>query len=351
MTHARPARAAPPWPDVRALQALREELHEALDYRNALATHGARHGNRRADISCLTAESTDRGIDFGPADVTVGAELGRGGYGAVLAAVARVPVAVKRLHALLVSPHNVAALTREGAISRSLCHPNVVRTLGTVIVPDRATPVQIVMELHPASLEDLLFCVSDTLTLRERLDICLGLARGVTYLHSRGVAHADLRPGNVLLNARLTPMVADLGLARRVDEMSDTAGAPVLGPYNAPERTRMDDGAAVRERVQTRPLAWDAFSLAVLVVEVLTGCRPAGDSLVHVAGLARLDVELASVLSDGMAGDPAARPAAAQFVAALGRCRSLVQYTSCPATRSMVIVARGPPRRVELVPV
>ena len=69
---------------------------------------------------------------------------------------ARVPAAIKRMHGVLVSRYNLESFRREAALARSLCHPNVVRTLGTVIVPDRETPVDIIMELQPGTLQDVL---------------------------------------------------------------------------------------------------------------------------------------------------------------------------------------------------
>lgn len=49
-----------------------------------------------------------------------------------------------------------------------------------------------------------------------RLKICLGIARGLHYLHALAhlrVIHRDIKSGNVLLDRNLEPKIADFGLA------------------------------------------------------------------------------------------------------------------------------------------
>ena len=48
----------------------------------------------------------------------------------------------------------------------------------------------------------------------------------LAHIHERGVAHRDIKPGNVLLDSRGTIKVADFGSSRRVD----SALTPVLEP-------------------------------------------------------------------------------------------------------------------------
>ena len=37
----------------------------------------------------------------------------------------------------------------------------------------------------------------------ERLDILLGIARGLEYLHSNGIVHRDIKPANILLGKNM----------------------------------------------------------------------------------------------------------------------------------------------------
>ena len=64
-----------------------------------------------------------------------------------------------------------------------------------------------------------------------RLRIAAGIAAGLAYLHSQRVFHRDLKPGNVLLDADLNPVIADFGASRFVDPA--IAPRPAADPVDA----------------------------------------------------------------------------------------------------------------------
>lgn len=47
-----------------------------------------------------------------------------------------------------------------------------------------------------------------------RLDIIIGIAEGIKYLHEEHVIHRDLEPQNILLDSSWTPKISDFGLAK-----------------------------------------------------------------------------------------------------------------------------------------
>lgn len=58
------------------------------------------------------------------------------------------------------------------------------------------------------------YLAGSVLTFSQRLDILLGISRGLDYLHANGIVHRDVKPSNVLMEVDLTPRVADFGLLR-----------------------------------------------------------------------------------------------------------------------------------------
>lgn len=95
-----------------------------------------------------------------------------------------------------------------------------------------------------------------------RLALLVKIVDAVTALHAADVTHRDLKPGNMLIDARGQPVIVDFGLATRgVDGIS---GGGTAG-YAAPEQ--FEPNAPVGPRA-------DVFALGVLLFEMLTDQRP-----------------------------------------------------------------------------
>ncbi|CAN6196838.1 unnamed protein product [Urochloa humidicola] len=192
--------------------------------------------------------------------------LDSGGFGAVFrgALPNGLPVAVKVFHPGLGAVAEQEQFMAEvGTIGRTH-HINLVRLFGFCF--DDALRALVYEFMEHGALDDYLFGERGrdigVVALR---DVAVGVARGVRYLHEecqQKIVHYDIKPGNVLLDAALTPKVADFGLARLVNRadthvsVSCVRGTP---GYAAPEMWMM---AGVTEKC-------DVYSFGMLLLEIV----------------------------------------------------------------------------------
>lgn len=65
-----------------------------------------------------------------------------------------------------------------------------------------------------------------------RFDICLGVARGLAYLHEESrlrIVHRDVKASNILLDTQLNPKLSDFGLAKLYDDTKTHMSTRVAG--------------------------------------------------------------------------------------------------------------------------
>jgi len=104
---------------------------------------------------------------------------------------------------------------------------------------------------------------------RKAAQLMAKLARTLDYAHQHGVLHRDVKPGNILLDAKGEPHLTDFGLARLVETQSTvTRTLEVLGTpsYMAPEQ------AAGNKAQLTH--ATDVYGLGAVLYQLLTGHPP-----------------------------------------------------------------------------
>jgi hypothetical protein len=106
-----------------------------------------------------------------------------------------------------------------------------------------------------------------TVPMAEALRIFREAAHALAYVHAKGIRHCDLKPGNLLFDARGRALLADFGQAHLSDDAS-----PALGTYfyMAPEQADLSAGIP-----DTR---WDVYGLGALLYHMLTGKLPREDA-------------------------------------------------------------------------
>jgi TolB-like protein/Tfp pilus assembly protein PilF len=109
----------------------------------------------------------------------------------------------------------------------------------------------------------------EPMPIRRAAELIAKVARTVHYAHEHGILHRDIKPGNILLDAKGEPHLTDFGLARLVEsESSVTQTLDIIGTpsYMAPEQA-MGNQAAVSS-------ATDVYGLGAVLYQLLTGQPP-----------------------------------------------------------------------------
>ncbi|MFD5493244.1 Stk1 family PASTA domain-containing Ser/Thr kinase [Streptomyces sp. NPDC127091] len=177
-------------------------------------------------------------------------------------------LALKVMHPALAADGSfVERFIREAKSVARLAHPNVVQVF------DQGTDgayVYLAMEyIAGCTLRDVLR-ERGALQPRAALDILEPMLAALGAAHRAGFVHRDMKPENVLIGDDGRVKVADFGLVRAVDTVTNTTGT-VLGTvsYLAPEQ--VESGSA-DPRV-------DVYACGILLYEMLTGEKPHdGDS-------------------------------------------------------------------------
>ncbi len=201
-------------------------------------------------------------------------KLGAGGMGEVYLAedtqLGR-KIALKVLHAGTASdPERLARFRQEAKALASINHPGIV----TVYSVEEIDGLDfITMELVEGTTLSSAMGGS-RLSLDRFFDIALALTDALSMAHEKGVAHRDLKPGNIMVASNWSIKILDFGLAKLLQEAPGgqdeteilTREFQVMGTagYMSPEQLR-------GETIDYRS---DIFSLGVVLYEMATGRRP-----------------------------------------------------------------------------
>jgi serine/threonine protein kinase/TolB-like protein/Tfp pilus assembly protein PilF len=196
-------------------------------------------------------------------------EVGRGGQGVVFRARQK---SLNRTVALKVigvgqwaSKAHLKRFRREAEAAASLEHPGIVPIHE---VGERDGSCYFSMKfIEGGQLDEIVR--REPMPIRQAAEFIAKVARIVHYAHEHGILHRDIKPGNILLDAKGEPNLTDFGLARLLEtESTVTRTREVLGTpsYMAPEQA-LGQNAAVGS-------ATDVYGLGAVLYQLLTGHPP-----------------------------------------------------------------------------
>ncbi len=206
--------------------------------------------------------------------------LGRGGMGDVYLAADRElsgEVALKTLKpALLSNPRFLVRFRREVHLGRQVTHPNLCRIYDVGSDLWQGRPIAFfTMEFLPGETLAQYLRREGSMSVEVALPFLQHMALGLDALHQHGIAHRDLKPGNIMLvpgrDGKPRAVITDFGLARSFelepgDEAISREGQVIGTPqYMAPEQRMGDPGTA----------ASDLFAFGLIMFEMVTGQRAA----------------------------------------------------------------------------
>src|SRR5215813_12141068 len=192
-------------------------------------------------------------------------KIGGGGFGEVYEA--RDPV-IKRSVAIKTcqvdDPEVRTRFAQEAELAGKLHHRNLttIHDFGS-----EGSVLYLVCEFLPGEDLDKIIERGDELTLRQKIEILIGIAYGLGHAHDAGIVHRDVKPANVRILPDATVKIMDFGAAKSLyaeRELTRTGMTLGTSAYLAPEQVR---GEAVDRRT-------DIYAFGVLAYELLTGRRP-----------------------------------------------------------------------------
>jgi serine/threonine protein kinase len=248
--------------EIETLLAAHDQAHSFIECTALEQEQGA--------LTLRIAEDMNRRI--GPYRVV--RELGSGGMGSVYLAERadgqyRKNVAIKLIRRGMDSEFIIRRFRNERQILADLSHPNIAGLLDGGSTED-GLPYFVLEHIDGVRIDD--YCDSNTLPLRERLNLFRTVCSAIHYAHKRSIVHRDIKPSNILVTTDGIPKLLDFGIAKLLEP--ELAGQTIDSTSSA--LRLMTPDYASPEQIRGEPItpASDVYALGVLLYELLTGHRP-----------------------------------------------------------------------------
>lgn len=165
------------------------------------------------------------------------------------------------------SPELVARFYREARLSRLLFHPNLVQGYQAGYDTVVKKHYLILEYIDGPSAQRVLEFIQ-RFPVGEAVQIAIDIAKALAFLHSRQYVHRDVKPDNILLHPQGIAKLADLGLAKRLNDdtqlttVTHGVGTPYYMAYEQALNPALVDGRS------------DIFALGATLYHLITGQLP-----------------------------------------------------------------------------
>ena len=273
-------------------------------------------------------------------------------------------VAIKRLVVRYALSESMTEETRrramrEARIAARLQHRNAIALFD--VAEHEGDPI-LVMEFLPSKSLSAVLEERGTLPPVEAAEIGAQVAEAIAAAHAVGIAHRDIKPGNILLAENGTVKITDFGISRALDDGTVTTQTGMLAgtpAYLAPEIARGGDSSR----------ASDVYSLGSTLYHAIEGTPPFGTNtnplaLLHAVSSGNVPPPrnagpLGETLMSLMRIDPSERPSMQEAAAALAAAATspAVPTTAAPPrngpktpARPVLMAQPTPPRPIPAQP-
>nr|KAJ0208411.1 hypothetical protein LSAT_V11C500258010 [Lactuca sativa] len=205
--------------------------------------------------------------------------IGHGGFGKVyrgtiISEARLLVVAIKRLDST--SNQGDVEFWAEVEMLSKLRHCHLVSLIG--YCTDGSERILVYDYMPHGTLEDHLHKLQTPLPWMLRLNICIGAARGLNYLHTgtgikHGVIHRDVKSSNILLHKTWAAKISDFGLSKvgPTNQQFTHVSTVVKGTFGYLDPDYFSTGRLTRKS--------DVYAFGVVMFEVLCGKRAVDESL------------------------------------------------------------------------
>ncbi|OHT01090.1 Serine/threonine-protein kinase stk11 [Tritrichomonas foetus] len=185
--------------------------------------------------------------------------------------------AVKAIH-ILEHRHNgtgAAGLEREIRIMRKLNHHNIVKLVDVLYASTVDTAYMVIEWANCGTMQDLIERIyggnqnnqQNRFSEADLASIFKQVIEGLSYLHSKGIIHKDIKPSNILIFSDGSAKLSDFGIGHSFQSAEAVVGTPA---YQAPEL--FEDEEDYEEDID--PTKGDIWSLGVSLYEAAFGKLP-----------------------------------------------------------------------------